>query len=279
VNDKSPIANREFAPNSFSVAIIEDHPEFRETLSAVLGQRRDVDLLAVCKDLPAGMKMLEQHCPDVLLVDLGLPSGSGLTLIREAQRRWGKRCNTAVLTVTGNEEHLLTAVGAGAKGYLFKSDTSEEWIDAVRLLSHGCSPLHSNLARHFYQLALADSAGIRCAEPPFRNDEQGLSLLQHVAAGYTCVEAAKLLHLSEHQLGLLVRQVYEYFFCGVPKLSDRELELLSFLNKGIPFKKCADLMGVSESTTKTLAMRAYQKLGANNLQSALYEARAANLIA
>ena len=66
----------------------------------------------VCKDLPAGLRLLEQACPDVLLVDLGLPTGSGLTLIREAQRRWGARCTSAVLTVTGNEDHLLTAVQA-----------------------------------------------------------------------------------------------------------------------------------------------------------------------
>lgn len=245
----------------------------------MLEQVPDVQLLAVCKDLPAGMQLLEQQCPDVLLVDLGLPSGSGLTLIREAQRRWGKRCNPAVLTVTGNEEHLLTAVGAGAKGYVFKSDTFEDWLNAVRLLSQGLSPLQSSLARHFYQLATADATVTRSTQAPLRDSVQTLSLLKHIAAGYTCEEAAQLLNLSVLQAGVLVRQVYDHFVLSGPNLSSRELELLTLLNKGIAFKQCAALMDVSESTTKTLAMRAYQKLGANNLQSALYEARAASLIA
>lgn len=266
-------------PNSITVAIVEDHPEFREALSEALAQVQGVQVLGVCKDLPAGMQLIEQHCPGVLLVDLGLPSGSGLTLIREAQRRWGMRCNTAVLTVTGNEEHLLTAVGAGAKGYLFKSDTLEDWLDAVRLLSQGLSPLQSSLARHFYQLATAVTTSPQSTHIPLPDSGHALSLLQHIAAGYTLTEAAKLLHLSVHQAGILVRQVYDHFLQRGPNLSSRELELLTLLNKGIPFKQCAALMGVSDSTTKTLAMRAYQKLGATNLQSALYEARAASLIA
>lgn len=267
------------SPNSITVAIVEDHPEFREALSEALEQVQGVQVLGVCKDLPAGMQLIEQHCPDVLLVDLGLPSGSGLTLIREAQRRWGKRCNTAVLTVTGNEEHLLTAVGAGATGYLFKSDASESWLDAVRLLSQGLSPLQSSLARHFYQLASAEATATRSTQAPLRDSAHTLSLLQYIAAGYTCEEAAQLLGLSVLQVGVFVRQVYDHFVLSGPNLSSRELELLTLLNKGIPFKQCAALMGVSDSTTKTLAMRAYQKLGASNLQSALYEARAASLIA
>ena len=220
----------------------------------------------VCKDLPAGMQLLEQVCPDILLVDLGLPTGSGFALIRDAQRRWGARCTSAVLTVTGNEDHLLTAVRAGVKGYLYKSDQADQWIASVQTLSRGQSPLHPNMARHFLQQAVA-----------FAPDT--LALLQHVAAGYSLEEVESKLHLAAGQAGLGARAVYEQFLQIVPKLSDRETELLSFLNKGIPFKQCAEMMGVTEATTKTLAGRAYQKLGASNLQSALYEARAANLIA
>lgn len=61
-------------------------------------------------------------------------------------------------------------------------------------------------------------------------------------------------------------------------LSPRELELLSVLNKGYCFKQSANIMGVKETTAKTLAYRAYKKLGVTNLQSALYEIRNQNLI-
>ena len=62
------------------------------------------------------------------------------------------------------------------------------------------------------------------------------------------------------------------------KLSARELELLTWLNKGHCFKRAAVAMIVEETTVKTLASRAYKKLGVHNLQAALYVARNQNLI-
>jgi DNA-binding NarL/FixJ family response regulator len=266
------------SPPPVTVAIVEDHPEFRDALCQALRSSHELQVLEVCKDLSAGLKLLEQVCPDVLLVDLGLPSGSGLTLIHEARRRWGKGCTSAVLTVTGNEEHLLTAIGAGAKGYLFKSDQPGNWLDAVRLLARGASPLHAHLARSFLQ---------RLNQPPLADEVRPAvdvcpstpAVLQYIAAGYTSAEAAAQLSLSADEVGRRIRQVYDQFFRSGPQLSGRELELLALLNKGLPFKQCAELMGGTESTTKTTATRAYQKLGATNLQAALYEARQANLIA
>jgi DNA-binding NarL/FixJ family response regulator len=235
-------------------------------------------VLDVCKDLPAGLRLLELVCPDVLLVDLGLPSGSGLSLIHEARRRWGTRCTSAELTVSGNEEHLLTAVGAGAKGYLFKSDPAAAWLQAVHALAHGQSPLHASLARSFLQQAESVPSDVAGLGRLFHDDPVTRSLLQYIAAGYTCAEAAVQLSLPTADVGVKLRHVYEQFYQPGPELSTRELELLTLLNKGLAFKKCAELMGVSESTTKTQAARAYQKLGATNLQTALYEARAASLI-
>jgi DNA-binding NarL/FixJ family response regulator len=261
------------------VAVVEDHPEFRDALCQTLGQSPCIELLEPCKDLPDGLRLLAQVCPDVLLVDLGLPSGSGLALIHEARRRWGTRCTTAVLTVMGNEEHLLTAVGAGAKGYLFKSDRAADWLHTVQALALGQSPLHANLARSFLERTVATPVKSGSSSLPAPRDGQTYALLQHIAAGYTCAEAATKLELPLSEAGQKLRRVYEQFFKRGPEVSSRELELLTLLNKGHSFKKCADLMGVSETTTKTHAARAYQKLGATNLQAALYEARAASLIA
>jgi len=261
-----------------TVAIVEDHPEFRDALCEALGSSEAFEVLEICKDLPAGLKLVENACPDVLLVDLGLPSGSGLALIHAARRRWGRCCTSAVLTVTGNEEHLLTAIGAGAKGYLFKSDQADDWLHTVRLLAKGCSPLHANLARSFLQ-RLQEQSPADASQQTVEAEPSTLAVLQYVAAGYTSAEAAAQVGLSVGDVDFRIRQIYDQFFRHGPQLSGRELELLALLNKGLPFKKCAELMGVSESTTKTQATRAYHKLGAANLQAALYEARAANLIA
>ena len=255
------------------IAIVEDHPEFRDALVAALGVSERLTLAAVCKDLPAGLSYLEYSCPDILLVDLGLPSGSGLQLIHAAQRCWGARCTSAVLTVNGNEDHLMTAVTAGAKGYIFKADQPAQWLQTVSLLAAGQSPLQATLARRFLDTG-EFSRTCHNSHQAFIND-----LLQHIAAGYTNEEAAERLGVAAADAGYALRQVYDHLFRQGPELSARERELLALLNTGCAFRECAMLMGIAESTTKSLAKRAYEKLGATNLQMALYEARAAGLIA
>lgn len=253
-----------------TVALVEDHPEFTEALTHALKASEHHQLIGVAKDLNAGLQMIASLCPDVLLVDLGLPSGSGFDVIRAARRRWGERCTSAVVTMTGDENNLMKAVAIGAKGYLFKSDAAPQWLRDTSALAHGQSPLHSKIAQRLLH-DLAQSA--------VHSEHPARDLLMHIASGYTIEEAAVQLSLTVTAAGQQVRSVYDLFLLSVPDLSPRELQLLSLLNKGYAFRTCAELMKVSESTTKTQAARAYQKLGASNLQMALYEARSSGLIA
>lgn len=259
-----------------TVSVVEDHPEFRDALARAVTAAPDMVLLSVCKDLPAAVDMLERRCPNVLLVDLGLPTGSGLTLIRMAHALGAAQCASAVLTVTGNEEHLLTAMEAGAKGFLFKSDQERDWCQTIRLLAGGQSPLHAPLAQSL--LDRASGAAAERREAPVALSDLTLRLLRHIAAGYTVGETAARLGMSPTDTGVHLRALYDRCARPVPALSPREMQLMQLLNTGHTFKKCAELMGISESTVKTHSSRAYDKLGANNLQSALYEARLAGLI-
>ena len=254
------------------IAIVEDHPEFRDALVGAISASPELRLLGVCRDLPNGLQLLDGECPDVLLVDLGLPSGSGLSIIRAATRQWPGQCCAAVLTVTGNEDHLLEAVKVGAKGYLFKSDQPAAWISGIFSLAGGQSPVHPTLAGRILQLAPFSG--------PRGSAADGLktTLLRYLAAGYLMEEAAQRMDLLVSDAGAMLRGVYDQLFQPGPDLSEREHQLLILLERGFTFKQCAELMGVSESTTKTQGKRAYQKLGASNLQTAIYEARACRLI-
>ena len=90
----------------YSVLIIEDDPQFRAAFTkAVLGAA-DLRLAGVADDLPDGIRLLEQTVPDVLLVDIGLPSGSGIDLIRHANQ-YVPKCDVMVVTVFGDERHVL----------------------------------------------------------------------------------------------------------------------------------------------------------------------------
>jgi DNA-binding NarL/FixJ family response regulator len=267
------------------VAVIDDALVFREQLCKIISEIPGMHLLEVCKDQPAGLRLVERECPDVLLVDLGLPTGSGLRIIQAAQQRWGKRCTSAVLTkLIGNEEHLLTDVGAGAKGYLDKNDEPDEWRHTVQILSQGQSPLHGPMARVFQRFAKENPINtdtpneVAKASSAVKRDEESRNVLLHIATGYTVAETSIKLGMSVTQVGKRIRNIYDQLLQPGPTLSARELELLQLRNKGFTYQQCAELMGITECSCKELGSRAHLKLGATNLQTALYEARLAGLI-
>ncbi len=266
-----------------SVVLVEDHPHFRDALASAIATTADIFLAAVCRDLPSALDCVEQSCPQVLLVDLGLPTGSGMVLLKCVPIWWGARCTSAVLTMTGDEEHLLKAATAGAKGCLFKSDQPQDWLTAIRALAHGQGTMHAKLAQYLLQLSEPGAQGVQVPEgreaaPVYTWDALQREVLLLVAAGYTPAETAARLRLSEDEVGRRLRGVYDQLHRPGPNLSRRELQLLRLLNQGLTFKQCAEAMGVSESTTKTQSARAYEKLGANNLQMALHEARQAGYL-
>src|SRR5689334_21861049 len=79
-----PVGKSEESMSPFSVLIVEDQARFREAFTHALGSVPDIELLGIAPDLPQGRRMFDQLQPDVLLVDLDLPGGSGIELIRHA---------------------------------------------------------------------------------------------------------------------------------------------------------------------------------------------------
>jgi len=252
-------------PNVVNIAIVEDHAVFRHALAAAIQEESDMAVSGMAEDIEEGLELLEAPEHNVLLVDLGLPTGSGLALIHEARRRWGDACICAVLTMTGNENHLLKAIRAGARGYLFKSDDELTWKKGIRTLANGGGLMHGSLAKHML------------STPELKRDAAATPLLKLLTAGYSLEEAACRMTLTEQEAARLIGRCYEHIQDLAPGLSNREAELLGLLNQGCSFRQSAEQMNIQESTAKTLAMRAYQKLGASNLQEALYAARREHL--
>ena len=106
-------------PSLFSVLIVEDQLRFREAFAHALEKAPDIRLVGMATDLQQGRKMFDQTRPDVLLVDLDLPGGSGIELIRHAAHV-APECEVMVISVFGDEQHVHSSIEAGATGYLLK---------------------------------------------------------------------------------------------------------------------------------------------------------------
>ena len=183
--------------------------EFMEMMDAVPG----LQLLSAVGSLSAARGALATHgVPDVLVIDLGLPDGDGTALIAELSVS-APETSALVITVFGDEEHVLRALEAGAKGYLLKDVLLEEFARAVRLVHEGGSPLSPSIARHvlrrFVQPVQEGRLPARRSEPGVESlTARETEILRLIADGRTVVEAATTLHLSPHTVNTHVKHIY-----------------------------------------------------------------------
>ncbi|NOT12896.1 MAG: response regulator transcription factor [Methylococcaceae bacterium] len=188
-----------------SVLIVEDDPQFRAAFTnAVLGAA-DLHLAGVADDLPDGIDLLEQTMPDILLVDIGLPSGSGIDLIRHAHQHF-PTCDVMVVTVFGDERHVLQCIEAGATGYLLKDSKSMDIVDQIRALRDGGSPISPVIARKLLERLMPKPCA---SETTPCLSVQELSVLEMSSKGYCYEEIAGLLGLSRHTIGTYVKRIYQ----------------------------------------------------------------------
>lgn len=193
-----------------SVIIIEDDPLFRSSFVNAVKKSDDLELFGTADDLPEGLRLLHQSKPDVLLVDIGLPSGSGIELIREAHKTLPD-CDVMVVTVFGDEGHVLECIEAGATGYLLKDSKELEIIEQIKTLCAGGSPISPAIARRlllrFQNNSLADAEFSTVNSPHLSVQEQ--NVLEMSAKGYKYEEIAFLLKISPRTVETYVKRIYQ----------------------------------------------------------------------
>ncbi|MFO1262328.1 MAG: response regulator transcription factor [Rhodoferax sp.] len=194
------------------VAVVEDDAACRIALVAALNAASDMRLLwalASRAEALAALNAVGAEPPDVLLVDLGLPDGSGLEVIAAARARWPGTASM-VSTIFGDEAHVLRAIEAGALGYLLKDLPAHAVVDEVRNLHAGGSPISPMVAR---KLLLRQTPAVPAPVEPSADGDTALSareveVLRLVAHGYTLDEVAATLGVSRHTVRSFVRRLY-----------------------------------------------------------------------
>ncbi|MDZ7863976.1 response regulator transcription factor [Acidovorax sp.] len=200
------------------VAIVEDDPRFQTAVASAIRQTDDMCLLWVADTLAQALHALNAEGPaaDVLLVDLGLPDGSGIKAIAQAARLW-PTCAVMVSTAFGDEAHVLQSIEAGASGYLLKDSMPERIVGEIRSLHEGGSPISPLIAR---QVLMRFKQGSAPASPSTAGEadagaDSGVNLsarerevLQYITKGFTAEEIARVLEVSHHTVLTFVRRTY-----------------------------------------------------------------------
>lgn len=233
--------------------MVEDEPDARDAFIEHIAAQRDMDLVLLANNRAEALSLLPNHPVDVLLVDLGLPDGSGLDVIRAARRQWAG-CNVLVSTIFGDEAHVLPSIEAGATGYLLKDSSAPGLVDEIRAVHAGGSPISPMVARKI----LARAVGL-----------QVLSVPAH--AGTAVPQADALQKTPTDGLSALVPQEVS--------LSVRERAVLQLVSKGFSTEEAAIELDVSTSTVRTFVRRIYAKLQVRSRIGAIDVARRHGLLA
>lgn len=176
---------------------IDDHPAFREGLTAILHTQNDMRLVAQASDARQGIAAYSEHLPDVTLMDVRLPDLSGIEALI-AIRAAHPAARVLMLSTFQGDASIARSLAAGAQGYMLKTMLPSEMLDAIR----------------------AAHAGRKCIPPPVATElaaylaEQPLTLreseiLKHVSTGNSNHEIGDLLFISEQTVKAHLRHIMD----------------------------------------------------------------------
>lgn len=188
------------------IAIIEDDPATRELLSAAIDGCDDMLLTATATNVAEASGMIEAGGYDVLLCDLGLPDGSGVSLIRQ-EAQTGRDTDILVITIFANQTKVIDAIRAGARGYLLKDERIEDCVAAVREVRRGGSPISPIIARQLLGQIRPEPEN---PAPPMASplSEREFEVLNLLSRGFSNAECAEILTVSPNTIGTHVKNIY-----------------------------------------------------------------------
>lgn len=188
------------------VAIIEDDPAMSSLLESAVNECDDMQVTSTAANVAAASGMIEAGGYDVLLCDLGLPDGNGTTLIRQ-EALTGRDTDILVITIFANQNKVLDAIRAGARGYLLKDERIEDCIEAIRNIRRGGSPISPIIARQLLGQIRPEPADapVPMASPLSEREYEVLNLLSR---GFSNAECADILTVSANTIGTHVKNIY-----------------------------------------------------------------------
>lgn len=195
--------------SQYSVLLVEDDEPTRLRFEKAIRAHEKLTLIDAVGTCEAARAALDKTIPHALLTDLGLPDGSGIELIKEIYNR-GYSTEVLVFTVFRDEQHVISAIEAGATGYLLKDKDVEHVGDAIVDMMQGDAPISASIARHllrrFQTVPVETQTQKNIDIPQLSTREQ--EVLEFIAKGFNVPEIAELLGISHHTVATHVKHIY-----------------------------------------------------------------------
>jgi DNA-binding NarL/FixJ family response regulator len=191
-----------------TILLLEDLPEIRAWLKTLVLQAFPDGQISEAARVHDALELVSAIKFDLALVDLGLPDGSGVDVV-EKLRETQPECQSVIVTIHDDDEHLFPALQAGAFGYILKEQPREAITEQLQRMSQGEPPLSPSIARRVIAYFAAQAKPQQPDLMPHVSlTERESEVLLRVAKGFTLPEIGVQLGLSRHTIADYVKQIY-----------------------------------------------------------------------
>jgi two-component system, NarL family, response regulator DevR len=193
--------------NKIRVGLVDDHALVRLGLKTLIDDEADMEVVGEGDSTAAALQMVERTHPQVVLMDIRLPGDSGLEAARQIASRYPDS-KVVMLTSFADEDLVVSAIRAGAVGYILKEVGNEEVLRGIRAAAGGGSVLDAATTSRL--LARLRTTEHKADEDAFRDlSDRELDVLNEVSNGKTNAEIATSLNLSEKTARNYVSSILE----------------------------------------------------------------------
>jgi DNA-binding NarL/FixJ family response regulator len=175
------------------IMLADDHQLIRAGFRALLKQMPAVEVVAEAADGREALELFKKHRPDVVFIDIAMPKLNGLEAIARITREF-PNAMVVVLSMHANQEYVMQAIQAGARGYLIKDDAVSELKAAIKGVTAGELYLSPNISKNLTPGDL-EKVGVRY-DPLAKLTTRQREILQLIAEGNNTKEIAFLLKVS-----------------------------------------------------------------------------------
>ena len=191
--------------SQISILVVDDHPIVRQGIRSLLSNYPEFEIVGEADNGESALSGVKEMSPDITLLDIRMPGESGLDILKQI-RHIQANAKVLMLTSFDEEEYVMDALKAGARGFILKGVSDEILVNAIRAVYRGERVLSPQVTEQVVQRLIADPPDPAYDDLEFDDDEQ--QILRMLVAGDSNSQISSQLYISSTTVKRKLRKIF-----------------------------------------------------------------------